>query len=403
MKVNIIDYDHLARGIARLDGKVIFIPKVKKGETVEVEILKNKANYAIAKNKNEIMKAPIFCPHYFICGGCHLQHLTIQEQLEFKCNKVKNIIEKYTPYHIRETLKLLPTKEKYYRNKLIVHIKGEMVGFYQEQTHQLFSLETCFLAKKEIQDMVDKIKIFVQKHHGLEEAMIRQLEEDIAISFNGQVNEELLVNYFCNDVCSITYNGKLIYGLPYITTKIQNKKFLVSQESFFQVNDSGLEKIYQMVIDLIKAKVSKNVLDLYCGTGTISLLISDYVKKVIGIEKNEQAIEDAKKNQELNQVSNVTFYAGDVCDILPKIANEIDTVIVDPPRSGLSKKVKDQIIAIAPINLIYISCDPLTLARDLKDLYDWYQLDHINLIDEFPQTYHVECVSLLSLKGNQKT
>ena len=147
---------------------------------------------------------------------------------------------------------------------------------------------------------------------------------------------------------------------------------------------------------MIKKVKAKNILDLYCGTGTISLLVSDYVENVIGIEINEKAIANANENKKKNKIENVKFYAEDVSKALLKITSKIDTMIVYPPRSGLSKKAKEEILRIKPENIIYISCDPLTFSRDINDLYSNYQLKEISLIDEFPQTHHVECVCVLN-------
>jgi len=308
---------------------------------------------------------------------------------------VNNIIRKYTPYHLQE-IPIISTKEKFYRNKVTLHIKKDIIGFYKEETHDVFPLTKCYLLKDEIKGIIEMLKEFVVKYKGLKEVVIRALDNDISICFKGDIKEEYLINCFSQKATSIFYNEKKIFGKETIVTNILNKNFLVSIDSFFQVNDDGLIKIYQKTIDMIKKVKAKNVLDLYCGTGTISLLVSDYVENVIGIEINEKAIANANENKKKNKIENVKFYAEDVSKALLKITNKIDTIIVDPPRSGLSKKAKEEILRIKPENIIYISCDPLTFSRDINDLYSNYQLKEISLIDEFPQTHHVECVCVMS-------
>ncbi len=396
MKVKVIDYDHQGRGIAKQNGKIIFIPKVKKGCTVDVEVIACKKNYEIAICRNQPIKDPIACPHYFACGGCHLQHLTYEEQLDFKRKKVENILAKYTKFSIPTSLMIVGTKPFFYRNKVTFHVKKGTLGFYQEQTNQIFSLEYCPLLHPSIQKLISPIKKFVSTNEGVEEIMIRTLHHQIMLCFKGKIEKNKLVLFFKSLADSIYYNGKFIYGKSRLISEILNKKFLVAPEAFFQVNDEGLEKIYGQVINYIQKASSQRVLDLYCGTGTISLLVADYVKSVIGIEVNKQAIMNAKENARLNHMNNVTFYAGTTASILPTIKETIDTIIVDPPRSGLDKITKKQILQIMPSTIIYVSCDPLTLARDLNYFYDFYQVKEIRIIDEFPETYHVECVCVLN-------
>lgn len=402
MKVKIVDYDHLGRGIAKENGKVIFVPKVKKDRVVDMDIVTSKKKYAIGKAKEETLENSIFCPHFFDCGGCQLQHLTEEEQLAFKQEKVKNILAKYANYQAKRDIPIIKSQYKQYRNKVTLHIEGKKVGFYQEQTHTIFELQQCPILEKEIEKMIDLIQKFVRRYSGLTEVMIRYLNEQIMLSFKGTTDRKIIIDYFSTLADSIYYNGQWIAGKEKLLTKIFDKTYQVSSEAFFQVNTIGLEKIYSQALDFLPKEKDQMILDLYCGTGTITLLLADYAKKVIGIEINEQAIMDAKENAKINQIENVEFYAGSTADILPNITDKIDVIVVDPPRQGLDKITKEQIIKRLPKQIIYISCDAITFARDIKDLSEFYQLADICLVDEFPQTYHVESLALLERKNVEK-
>ena len=213
------------------------------------------------------------------------------------------------------------------------------------------------------------------------------------ISLYGSFDYDHFLNEF-NDIDVIYINNQLVSKKEYIKEKLFDKYFYVSNHSFFQVNTYMTEKLYELVINKIKNEHYKNALDLYCGTGTIGILISDYVDKVTGIEEVKDAVEDANRNKELNNVDNINFICGKVEDNIDSF-KDIDLVIVDPPRSGLDNKTREQLLKINPIRIIYVSCDPATLMRDLNDLSKNYNIKEITPVDMFPRTYHCESITVL--------
>lgn len=395
MKVKIIDYDHLGRGIAKVDNKVIFIPKVKINEEVDIDIVENKKNYSLGKRKDNI-KAN-YCPYYNVCGGCNIGHLTYNEQLELKKNIVKNIFSKYTSYNL-ETIEILKTKEYNYRNKVTYHIEKDKLGFYEEESNKLIPIDKCKLLDENIILLTAILNSFIKVHKKLSKAIIKSLDNKIMLILEGTLDKSIIKEFFKEKVSSLYYNNELLSGASYLLVEVLSKKFMVRKDSFFQVNKEGVNVIYKEVINLVKELKCNTIYDLYCGTGTISLLVSDYAKKVIGIEVVKDAIKDAKNNAILNNITNTKFYLGDVSKVISKLKDNPNTIILDPPRSGVSKKIIEYLLSLEVKNIIYVSCNPLTLARDINLLDEKYSLESIKLVDEFPNTYHVESICLLKLR-----
>ena len=395
MLVKIIDYDHQGRGIAKIDNKIIFIPKVKLGEEVSIKIVKDKKNYSIGKRCDSFKVS--YCPYYQNCGGCQIGHLTYLEQLEFKKNTVKNIFSKYTNYNL-DNLEIIPTREYNYRNKVTFHIKGDRLGYYEEATNNLIPIDKCNLLDSNIITLTAILNSFIKVHKRLTKAIIKSLDGKLMLILEGNESRECIKEFFSSKVSSLYYNNELISGVSTLMIEVLSKKFMVRKESFFQVNKEGISLIYKEVIDLVKKLNSSIIYDLYCGTGTISLLVSDYAKKVIGIEVVADGILDAISNAKLNNITNTEFYLGDVSKVINKLKYVPDTIILDPPRSGISKELIEFLLSLKVKNIIYVSCNPLTLARDINLLDSCYELNYIKLVDEFPNTYHVETITLLNLR-----
>lgn len=395
MLVKIIDYDHQGRGIAKVDSKVVFIPKAKLGEEVSIKLVKDKKNYSIGK-RCEPLKVK-YCPYYQTCGGCQIGHLTYDEQLEFKKNTVKNIFSKYTNYNL-DSLEIIPTKCYNYRNKVTFHIKEDKLGYYEEETNNLISIDKCNLLDSDIITLTASLNSFIKVHKKLTKAIIKSLDGKLMLILEGKEDKESINKFFSSTVSSLYYNNELISGVPTLIIDVLSKKFMVRKDSFFQVNKEGVSLIYQEVINLVKELDCNIIYDLYCGTGTISLLVSNYAKKVVGIEVVEDAVRDAKSNLKLNNITNTEFYLGDVSKVIKKLDYTPDTIILDPPRSGISKDLIEFLLSLKVKNIIYVSCNPLTLARDINLLDSIYHLESIKLVDEFPNTYHLESITLLNLR-----
>ena len=395
MQVKITSYDHKGRGIAKTNKKVIFVPKVKVGEELEIEIVKDKKNYALGKRVEPIKVK--YCPYYDKCGGCNIGHLSYMEQLEFKKQMVKNIFSKYTKYFL-DDLEILESKEYNYRNKVTFHIEGDRLGYYEEESNNLIPVTKCKLLDEDIMLITALLNSFIKVHKFLTKAVIKSLDGKIMLILEGDEDKEKVKEFFKEKVSSLYYNNSLLSGSEELKIEVLSKQFLVRKDSFFQVNKEGLNIIYNEVINLVKSLNSKVIYDLYCGTGTISLLVSDYAKKVVGIEIVEDAVIAAKNNAKLNNITNTKFYLGDVSKVIKQLSLIPDTIILDPPRKGLDKKLIAFLLDLEVENIIYVSCNPLTLARDINLLNEKYFLKSIKLVDEFPNTYHVESITLLKLR-----
>lgn len=398
MKIEKLDY--YGRGISRSSGKVYFIENALKDEDVSITLLKEKKKYCEAKSKeiSNISKDRIEakCKYYNICGGCQLMHIKEEKQEEFKKEKIEEILKKFLNYN-KDVNDIVFSKNFNYRNKVVLHIKDNKLGFYKNKTNELIEIDKCLLLNPVINDLISYLKKYIE---------LKDIEK-ITIKVGNKTNEVMLIidgsiakyQNLLEIVDVLIINEKVMTTKDYITSYIGNKKYIIKRNSFFQVNYDISTRMYNKVKDVIVKEKSKNVLDLYCGTGTIGIYISDVVSKITGIEVVSDAIESANTNKKINNVENIEFILGKVEDKLDFISNNnIDTVIVDPPRSGLHKKVIPILEKISPKTIIYVSCDPITMARDINLLSNNYELVEVTPYDMFPNTYHVECVCVLKLK-----
>lgn len=390
MKVKIVSMDHSGNGIAKIDNKVMFIPKCIPGDEVLIDIVKSHKNYDLGRVREVINKSDkrvsTLCPYYDKCGGCNISNLSYQEQLEYKKSKVINMFNKYLNVLIEPKI-IDSLKEYKYRNKITYHLGGE-IGLV-DIDNKIIPIDNCLLVSDKVNDLYNLIKKEdLSKVKGIQ---IRECDNGLMLMINGFMNIDRI-----KDLClSISMNNKfIINNLGYIS--IKDIKYRVSDRSFFQINSSNISRLYDVIIDYGNFKKEDRVIDLYCGVGSISLYVSRYVKSVLGIEIIEDAIKDACENAKLNNIDNISFICGDVSKLADdKISG--DVVIVDPPRSGLDKHTIDVLNNKKIEKIIYVSCDPMTLVRDIK-LLNNYELKDITLVDMFPQTYHVESVVLLQKK-----
>ena len=395
--------DYYGRGIGRINNKITFVENALKDEIVDIKILKEskKYNEAIVKSYNTKSKSRVTpkCKYYNICGGCNISHLKEEEQEFFKDSKINELLNRNL--NIEHLDKIEYNKFYNYRNKIVLHIKEDKLGLYKNKSNELIEIDECLLVDDKINNVIKILKKIIKKEKNLKKATIKlgNTTNEVMLILEGKIKDysELL-----NKVDVLIINDKVVSKKDYIISIIGNKKYKISKNSFFQVNQVITEKIYNEIRSNIEKINPKNVLDLYCGTGTIGIYIADLVKNVIGIEVIKDAVLDANFNKELNNIDNISFILGKVEDKIKDIKDNIDLIIVDPPRSGLDKKVIPVINKLKAKNIIYVSCNPITLVRDLKLLKDNYNIEYIKPYDMFPNTYHVESISVLERKSVEK-
>lgn len=401
MKVQIERLDHQGRGIAKVEGITTFIPNALIGEIVEIEIIQKKKKYNIGKVvkyiEQSLKRVKPICPYFEKCGGCDLMHMSYPEQLQFKKNKIENIIERYTSLDKNIVKDILYGTEYNYRNKVTFQVKNQ-IGFYDKKSNDIIPITYCYLASKNINEI---LSIFTTCHlKNVDQIMVRSNNKDNMVVIHSKKMTNEIIEKLKEKSFILQYDQKyqLISGQNHIVDQIGNYQFIISPDSFYQVNSNMVEKLYQQVLQYLQPQKKEIVLDLYSGTGTIGIYISSHVKKVISVEINPYAVEDAKKNRELNHVENIEFICDDVANVIDQFKQKIDSIIVDPPRSGLDEKTIHYLKQINPNKIVYVSCDPITLARDLERLSDIYSVKEVTPVDMFPNTSHVECVSVLHRK-----
>ena len=399
--INVFKLDHFGRGIGHYNGKVLFIDDALDNERVEAEIIDNNKKVingqAIKIIKSNPERKTPECPFYKNCGGCNIMHMSYPKQLNFKLNKVEEILSKFANIDKSIISRIIPTNEFNYRNKV-----KDKVGFYKKKTYELVYIDKCIIALPEINKIIKRLNSL--KLDGIEEIIIRSTLKNETMVIIKAISD-IDNNYYENNLKDYTDSlivikdgiCNVIFGKGYITEKIGEYHYKIAPLSFFQVNINGAEKLYNVIKEYAQLTGAESVLDLYCGTGTIGIYLSGQAKKVIGIEINHNAVECALDNVKLNGLNNVDFICKDVSKNIDDYQN-IDLIVVDPPRAGLKRKAIDNILKIKPNKIIYVSCNPSTLARDLNTLKNEYNVANITLVDMFPNTYHVECVCLLNLR-----
>ena len=401
-KTKIIRQNNELSGIGIIDDIIVFIDYAIKDEVVKVKINKIFKNYAIGSIVEIIEKSkdrvePI-CPYFFKCGGCDLMHIDYSKQLELKKEKVKSILKKICNIDISlDYINSYNTLN--YRNKVVFKVDKNKIGFYEKKTNDLIDIDKCIISNNKINECLMKIRNFIKinNNHGITEILIRVCNNEVMICIDN-INNSVKNNFIdqLKDVSSIYINNKNIYGKAFLTQTLNELNFSVSPKSFFQVNIDVTKNLYNKVLSYVNK--SDVIVDLYSGTGTITTMLSKKAKKVIGIEVVKDAVKDAKNNIILNNVNNVEFICDKVQNKIDILKNlNIDIIIMDPPRSGSDRKTLNSILNIEPKKIIYVSCNPVTLARDINILKEKYMLKEINAYDMFLNTYHVECVCLLQL------
>ena len=390
MEVKIEKFDHFGNGIGKKDDKIIFVKKALPNEKVDVVINKEKKHYNFGEINKIISKSEerirSICPYYNECGGCNFLHTTSEIENEFKISKGKDVIGR-TPL-------FFDTKNINYRNKVIFHVEGNKIGFYKENSNDIVDIEYCCLLDKKINDVLNLLRSYISNNkHSIKQVMIR-VGNEIMLSLTGKVNNDIINSFDIVD--TILINDNIVKGKGFIEKNILDYKFKISPKSFFQVNYNGLECIFNILKDNLRNKYNK-ALDLYSGTSVMGILISNFCNEVISVECNKDATDDALVNIKNNAIINIKVINDKVENVIDSL-KDIDLIIVDPPRSGLDKKTILNIKEINPSKIVYISCDMITLKRDLTNLKELYDIDSFYLVNMFPKTYHVESIIFLSHK-----
>ncbi|HHU84798.1 MAG TPA: 23S rRNA (uracil(1939)-C(5))-methyltransferase RlmD [Clostridiales bacterium] len=438
--IDIVDISAEGTGVGRHEGMAIFVSGAAIGDKVEVLIIKAKKNYAIGKIERIIKpskdRIENDCPAFPSCGGCAFRHISYDAEKKHKESRVSEAFRRIG--HLDVELNPIITGSQYaYRNKAQYPVRMQngrlAIGFFAARSHRVINCLDCKLQPTEFSGILKTIRkwllshpvtiyneetkkgivrhIYLRKAFTTGEIMVCMVINnpslpsskslvDALIAENENIKTVVLnintedTNVILGDIC------KNIYGDGYITDILCGKKIILSPLSFYQVNHEAAEKLYAKAGEYAALTGNEIVLDLYCGTGTIGLSLAEKCKRLMGVEIIPEAVKDARKNAELNNITNADFVCADAALITQKLIDEgikPDVIIVDPPRKGLDAEVIDSIVTLAPKRLVYVSCDPATLARDLKILTDkGYEIKDSTPIDMFPRTVHVETVVLMS-------
>ena len=447
--VKIEDIGVNGEGIGKVEGYTLFVKDALIGDTVEAVITKAKKNYGYAKMLKILDASPHRverkCPVARQCGGCQIQELSYEAQLDFKTKKVYGNLERiggFSPEFLDTVMEPICGMEEpfYYRNKAQFPIgtdrEGNIVtGFYAGRTHQIIPNMECALGVSVNQKILQIIVDFMNQYgvRAYNEETGRGLVRHVLIRY-GFTTKEIMVCLVINGdnfpksekladklvqiegMTSITYSvnkentnvimGKeigVLWGQGYITDYIGDVKYQISPLSFFQVNPVQTEKLYGLALEYAGLKGNEIVWDLYCGIGTISLFLAQKAKKVYGVEIVPQAIDDARNNAKINGIENAEFFVGKAEEVLPEYYARYekehgekayaDVIVVDPPRKGCDETLLDTMVEMKPERIVYVSCDSATLARDLKYLCErGYEIQRVKPVDQFPHTVHVEVV-----------
>lgn len=455
--VEIVDMSSEGEGIGKVEGFPLFIKDTVIGDVAKVKVIKWKKSYGYGKLM-EIVKpsddrGEPRCPIARSCGGCQLQSLRYEKQLEFKQKKVWNNLKRIGGLNVvmvqeggvSETAASVPVyptigmEEPWrYRNKAQLPVgydrEGKLVaGFYAGRTHCIIAQEDCFIANEQNKEILDCVLSFMKEygiapyqeetHNGLVRHILIRVgyhtgEVMVCLVINGKSlpHSRKLVEALCrlSGMTSISLNVNRertnvilgteiinLYGEGYITDRIGDVSFQISPLSFFQVNPVQTEKLYRKALEYADLGGNETVWDLYCGIGTISLFLAQKAKRVRGVEIIPAAIEDARRNAELNGFTNTEFYVGKAEEVLPAVYEKekccAEVIVVDPPRKGCDEVLLETIVRMQPKRVVYVSCDSATLARDLKWLGEHgYETRCVQPVDMFPETGHVESVVLMS-------
>jgi len=451
------------KGIGKLDGLAVFVPNTAPGDRIKARITKKKSSFAEAKLLEVIEEGPNRvdpkCQHAANCGGCSWQHVSYDHQKEFKRKHVRDHLHRIGGLTDLEVNPIIGCENPfYYRNKMEYSFGHKRWLSQEEIQRDEFVDDSCFAAGLHAPGLYDKILNLHECH--LQDPISYQIldfvrswciEHDVApfnpvdregfmrnlVIRNSHHRDDLMVNIVTyhddqecikklsdallehfpaittivnnvNDTKSSTAEGryeKIIYGPGYVVDQIGDYSFNIDANAFFQTNTAQADQLYEVVKTFANIQPEETIYDLYCGVGTLTIFLSKLAKKLTGIELEETTIKNAKKNAQQNNVDNISFVKGDMKDVFTSDLIDQhgvpDCLITDPPRAGMHNDVVDQLIELKAPKLVYVSCNSATMARDLEKLNKVYDIRDVQLVDMFPQTYHIETVANLRLKDSQ--
>jgi 23S rRNA (uracil1939-C5)-methyltransferase len=443
--------------VARVNGKVIFVDYAVPGDVVNARVYSKKKGVEFAQIiqlvKPSEKRVNTFCSHFGLCGGCKWQQMDYSAQLAYKQQQVHDAFERIGKFNFPELMPIIGADQtQYYRNKLEFNftarkwltdidkklqpedIEYAALGYHVPQKFdKVFDVQTCYLMNDLHNQIRNFIKTYCLKHNysfyhlnehtGLMRSIIlrnnSQNQWMLIVSFAQNIPEKIhsllnavkdafpqivslmyVINTKVNDTISdlpfYTYHGD-----PFLIQTLEDLQFKIGPASFFQTNINQTLKLYTTARQMADIKPNQTVYDLYTGVGSIALFVAKYAKKVVGIEYIEQAVNDAKENARINNITNTAFYAGDLKDVLTPdflAANgKPDVLITDPPRAGMHQNVIEKLLLVEPLRIVYVSCNPATQARDIALLRQKYKITAVQPVDMFPHTHHVENIALLEL------
>lgn len=457
-KLLVEDYAAGGKSLAKVDGKVIFIENVVPGDVVDVRLMKNKKDWAegvpIHTHSLSADRVTPFCSHFGVCGGCQWQMLPYEKQLQYKHKQVEETLKRIGKVALPECLPILGAAEtRHYRNKVeytfgnkryllkeeltdeSVNGQQDVAGFHAKGFFdKVVDIKECFLQAEPTNAIRLAVKELgiknnwpfydIRNHTGFLRTMqvrlctTRELMVNIVVAENDEQKIKLLMETIAKQFPEITtllytvntkWNDSMFdlepvvyHGKGYVIEKLEDFQFKIGPKSFFQTNTKQGEQLYKVTRDFAELTGTETVYDLYCGTGSIGIFVSKLAKKIIGVEMIEAAIEDAKENATLNNLSSAAFFAGDVIDICNDEFfaehGKPDVIITDPPRAGMHEKLVKKILDMAAPTVVYVSCNPATQARDLLLLDEKYIVAKVQPVDMFPHTHHIENVVQLKLR-----
>lgn len=434
-QINIVGLNSNAQGVGRIEDFTVFVDGALPAEVVKAKIIEVKKNYAVAELleiiESSADRVESHCPIYSECGGCQLQHLSYNAQLKWKRRQVVDALKRIGKIDVTVKDTIGMKNPWHYRNKMqfpIGRTKSKIqIGCFAKSSHKVIDTDSCLIQRQQndeilqaVRKVVEKFKISVydeDKHRGILRHVMGRIGIDetmlvLVTATEKLPNEKTIVRALRNELPNITsiqqniqtqHNNvilgretKVLYGKRTIKDKIGKLEFNISARSFFQVNTVQAEKLYQTALNFADLKGNEVVIDAFCGTGTITLFLAKHAKFAYGIEIVSSAIADAKLNARNNNVRNVQFITGDATAILPKLGVRPDVMVLDPPRAGCDEKFLLTIAKLKPSRVVYVSCNPATLARDLNILENNdFKTQIVQPVDMFPFTSHVEAVALV--------